>query len=353
MDKTNYKILFFINTPTSYQLDFFSELKKFCNLKIIFYSKNYTNYKFDIKKQKNFFFLEDKPQPIFQIKKIIYNFKPDFTIIGGYRLKYLNKIIQFTKANNKKYFFWLERINPAKKLKFKLVNYLIKNKVKKSDGLFCVGNIAKKNYRNFSNNVYNLPYSININKFRNKKKYFLNKKINFLFVGQLIERKGINIILNSLRNLNLSDKNKITFTIVGDGPYKKNIINLKKNFKFIKYKSFLNQKKLIPIFLKSDVFIFPSIFDGWGVAPIEAMASKMCIIISKNVGMTEILNKNRSKIINYSSQDLSSTMKNMIYSPSNIMKDGSDNYKLIKYSLCNVKYSTKYFLKYLKKIKKY
>ncbi len=56
MDKTNYKILFFINTPTSYQLDFFSELKKFCNLKIIFYSKNYTNYKFDIKKQKNFFF---------------------------------------------------------------------------------------------------------------------------------------------------------------------------------------------------------------------------------------------------------------------------------------------------------
>ena len=69
--------------------------------------------------------------------------------------------------------------------------------------------------------------------------------------------------------------------------------------------------------------------------------------------MTEILNKNRSKIINYSSQDLSSAMKNMIYSPLNIMKDGSDNYKLIKYSLCNVKYSTKYFLKYLKKKKKY
>ena len=128
MKNKKLKILFFINTPTSYLIDFFIELKKLCNLKIIFYSKYYKNYNFIIKKNKNFFFLEDNPNAITIIKKTIDNFNPDFTVIGGYRLKFINQIIESVKENNKKYIFWLERLNAKKSLKFKLVNYLIKKK---------------------------------------------------------------------------------------------------------------------------------------------------------------------------------------------------------------------------------
>ncbi len=350
MKNKKLKILFFINTPTSYQTDFFIELKKLCNLKIIFYSKYYKNYNFIIKKNKIFFFLEGNPNAISIIRKKIYNFNPDFTVIGGYRLKYINKIIELVEENNKKYIFWLERLNAANSLKFKLVNYLIKKKVKKSHGILSVGNDAKKNYRKFNKSIINLPYSINMDKFKKKKIFFVNNKINFLYVGQLIERKGINHILNAFSNLSDENKKKISLTIVGDGPFKKKIINILKYEKYISYKPFLNQKKLIPLFFKNDVFIYPSAFDGWGVAPTEAMASKMSLIVTKNVGMSEILNQKNSKIINYSNVELLKAIENTINIQSNIIREGNFNSKLIKSSLCNVKLSTKYFIKFLKKL---
>jgi glycosyltransferase involved in cell wall biosynthesis len=350
MKNKKLKILFFINTPTSYQIDFFIELEKLCNLKIIFYSKYYKNYNFVLKNQKNFFFLEKKSNAISTIKKIINNFNPDFTVIGGYRLKYIDQIIQLIIKNNKKYVFWLERLNAENSLKFRLVNYLIKKKVKKSHGILCVGNDAKINYQKFNKSVINLPYSINMDKFKRKKFFFINNKINFLYVGQLIKRKGINHILNAFNHLSDENKKKISLTIVGDGPYKKKIINLSKYEKYISYKPFLNQKKLIPIFFKNDVFIFPSIFDGWGVAPTEAMASKMSLIVTKNVGMSEILNKKKTKIINYSNAQLLKAIEKTINIQSNIVKEGNFNSKLIKSSLCNVKHSTKYFIKFLKKL---
>ena len=50
------KIIILLNTITPYQLNFFEELKKKVDLKIIFYSKNYDNYKFNFKKKKSHFF---------------------------------------------------------------------------------------------------------------------------------------------------------------------------------------------------------------------------------------------------------------------------------------------------------
>ncbi len=50
------KFIILINTVTPYQLNFFEELKKKVDLKIIFYSRNYDNYKFNFKKKKIIFF---------------------------------------------------------------------------------------------------------------------------------------------------------------------------------------------------------------------------------------------------------------------------------------------------------
>ena len=80
------------------------------------------------------------------------------------------------------------------------------------------------------------------------------------------------------------------------------------------------------------------------------MASKMSLIVTKKGGMSEILNKKKSKIINYSNVELLKAVENTINIQSNIIREGNFNSKLIKSSLCNVKHSTKYFLKFLKKL---
>ena len=340
------KIIFFINTITSYQDDFFTELNKYLDVKVFFYSKLYKNYNFKIKKKKNYYFLKKSKKNIIGFLKLS---DPDFIVLGGYRLSGANAIIKFCKKRNKKYFFWLERLNESQKLKFTIVKLLISTRIRDADGILAVGEKAKKFYKKFNSNVINLPYSINIKK-NIKKNYFNNKKINFVFVGQIIKRKGIDLLLNCFSNLNINEKNKITLSIVGNGLMKKFVKKAQKENEFINYYEFLDKKKLNLIYQRSDVFIFPSIFDGWGVAPLEAMNFSNSLIISNNVGMREIL-INRKQIVNISSNQVSQTIKKLINNKLLIKKSGTLNRLNILKSLCNVQNSSRHLFNYLRKIK--
>ncbi len=142
------KILIIINTITPYQLNFFDELNRKVKLNVIFHSKNYTNYDFNFKQKDYHFFLERKKNPVDFIKKLIFNFKPDLILIGGYRLKYNSKIIPLLKKNNIKYLYWLEKLNNENFLKYNLIKYLIGKKIKLSNGVLAVGNKAKKYIQN-------------------------------------------------------------------------------------------------------------------------------------------------------------------------------------------------------------
>ena len=214
-------------------------------------------------------------------------------------------------------------MNRLNLIKYKITNFLIKIICQGSTGIFSVGNDARNNYLKYHNSVFNLPYSINIHKFNKKKAFFKNDKVNFLFVGQLIKRKGIDLILKSFSMLSFKEKKKINLTIIGDGPYKEKIKKLTKKNKYLSYQNFLNRQKLVPIYGKNDVFIFPSTFDGWGVAPLEAMASSMSLILSKNVGMNEILKmRDGNEFVKCSPYQLLHSIKKLIKNRKKIVING-------------------------------
>ena len=87
------KILFIINTVTPYQLDFFNKLGKYVNLRVIFHSKKYSNYKFNFKQKKNHFFLSSQINQVEYFYNFINSFKPNLVIFGGYRLPHNFKFI--------------------------------------------------------------------------------------------------------------------------------------------------------------------------------------------------------------------------------------------------------------------
>ena len=194
------KIIFLVNTITSYQDNFYKTLSRIMNIKVIVLSKKYSNYKFKID-GKNYIFLDDIISPKKKITQVISNFKPKSIIFGGYRLKYSYYINKIIKENNIKSYYWLERLDGSKKLKLFLNKILLKKILKKATGILAIGNEAKKFYKKFNNNIINLPYSI---KFIDKivKPKINKKKIKFLFVGQLIKRKNIEIIINLLNTKN-------------------------------------------------------------------------------------------------------------------------------------------------------
>ena len=148
-----------------------------------------------------------------------------------------------------------------------------------------------------------------------------------------------------------SEKKKIILRIIGNGILQNKINSLKKKNNFIKYSKFKNKEDLIKIYSKSDVFIFPSRFDGWGVAALEAMSSAEFLIISKYVGMKEILGT-KNKITETSIQELLKAVKEVIKKKLIIEKVGRTNQKILKKSLSNIQNSTKHLFNFLNKINK-
>ena len=97
--------------------------------------------------------------------------------------------------------------------------------------------------------------------------------------------------------------------------------------------------------------VFPSIFDGWGVVPMEAMSKSLSLIISKNAGVSEILkNKKNGFTIIPNIKELHLSIKKCIQNPMLIKGQGSRNQKLISVSICNSDISSNYLTKKISKL---
>lgn len=115
-----------------------------------------------------------------------------------------------------------------------------------------------------------------------------NKK-QITFCGYLIKRKNINFIIDVASKIKERD---IVFNIIGDGPEKKSLKeyvktkNLEDKFIFWGY---LSEDNKIEILQQSDIFVFPSLMEGFGLAPVEAMACGLPTIVSDRGSLPEIV----------------------------------------------------------------
>ncbi len=226
----------------------------------------------------------------------------DIIWIHNLKIWYNLLIIIFAKILKKKVFardevhkFSKERNlfnNLFNKIFYKLINPFI-------DIFLAIGSMNRKYY--LENNVPKkkiilMPYVVDNKLFAPKKKITKNKRIQILFAGKLIKRKGIDILLKAITILNNKKnlKNKFDLTIVGDGVLKNSIQNYikKGNLKNIKLLSFKNELELSNLYQKSDIFIMPSYHEPWGLTVNEALASKNAIVCSDKVGSSYDLVKN-------------------------------------------------------------
>ena len=80
--------------------------------------------------------------------------------------------------------------------------------------------------------------------------------------------------------------------------------------KFVEYYRNPSKEKLVELYSKSDIFIFPSIVDGWGLTPIEAIACG-CIVVGSNVGVVYDLGKNEENMMISPPGDVDEMYKNI------------------------------------------
>jgi glycosyltransferase involved in cell wall biosynthesis len=115
----------------------------------------------------------------------------------------------------------------------------------------------------------------------------------FLFVGQIVPRKGLKTLLEACFILKSKGYSNYTLLVVGDGEQRLELeaylrdCNLSAQIKWV---GKVPYAQLGSYFQQSDVFVFPTYDDIWGMVLTEAMAFGKPVICSKGAGASEMVN---------------------------------------------------------------
>jgi GalNAc-alpha-(1->4)-GalNAc-alpha-(1->3)-diNAcBac-PP-undecaprenol alpha-1,4-N-acetyl-D-galactosaminyltransferase len=193
------------------------------------------------------------------------------------------------------------------------------------------------------------PSSYKKNTFKNTR-FSSDKRKIILSIGRLSKEKGFDILIRSIPYINYDN---FLVKIVGDGPEKKNLINLSKKLgvnKKIIFVGHKNENIISRYYLESSLFISPSYFEGFPNAVIESLSFNLPVICSDSYGgIKEILLDDKGGYIfkNSDFRDLSDKINLFFEDPDQFIKKTKFIKKHIsKFSLMNtVNNYEKVFLK--------
>ena len=106
-----------------------------------------------------------------------------------------------------------------------------------------------------------------------------------MFVGNIIKRKNVNLILEAKKQ----SKTDYELVIVGDGPLKKDLENKVKTENISDVRFLGSRRDVENIIPGCDVLVLPSFSESFGLVLIEALACEKAVIGSDVGGISEII----------------------------------------------------------------
>jgi glycosyltransferase involved in cell wall biosynthesis len=135
--------------------------------------------------------------------------------------------------------------------------------------------------------------------------------LNIVYLGAIIHRKGLALLLDAFSFVNSKRKDKIILHVIGGNTEEeyKDIIS-KKISEFnladdVIFHGWLKQDEIIEIFNSACVFVMPSYHENLPVSLIEAMSAGLVIIASKVGGIPEIVTEGFNGLL-FNSNDITS-----------------------------------------------
>ncbi len=164
------------------------------------------------------------------------------------------------------------------------------------------------------------------------KKISKDETIRFIFVGWLVKEKGLNELLNSIKDL--SQKYNFHFTFVGGGNMEKFVREYaeKNKLKNIELTGWINNFEVKEQLLKAHIFVLPSYSEGFPNALIESMSFGLPSICS-NVGAISdsvIDGLNGYLIEPKNENSLKIAMENYILNPEEVFQHSIETINILK-----------------------
>ncbi len=174
--------------------------------------------------------------------------------------------------------------------------------IKKADRLVVVSENTKKDLVKLCNvksdKIKVIYPGVDLEKFKEKssnqeyilEKYGIKRKY-FLYMGALRKNKNVDGIIKSYKKyLNYGGKNELVIAGGKNGEY----LNLKKLIKSLElegrviFTGYFPEEDKVSLYKNAEVFLMPSLYEGFGIPVIEAMAAGIPVITSKTSSLREI-----------------------------------------------------------------
>lgn len=210
---------------------------------------------------------------------------------------------------------------------------VLRSLLHKANGIVGMGRDAQAQYCSIIGRK--LP-SVSVPYFLDLKEFFAispreikadTEPVHFFIAAQMIRRKGFDVLQAACSQL---PEANWKLTIAGDGPLRS---GLERSFgaKFgrdtVQFLGHVSYKERAALFAEQHVFVFPSRWDGWGMAPVEAMAAGLPVISTNQVmSMREFIKEGENGFLvnSENSAALADRMRRFIHDPLKIYAMGRE-----------------------------
>lgn len=160
------------------------------------------------------------------------------------------------------------------------------------------------------------------------------KRPVFLYVGQVIQRKGIHFLLEACEQLKQRGYSHFTLLVGGDGPHRAELEAQCRDRQLedcVQWAGWVDYESLGSYFQIADAFVFPTLEDTWGMVVLEAMTFGKPVLSSKFAGASELVTHHENGYLfnpNHP-EEIANLMQQLIDNPNLIREMGEKSQQII------------------------
>lgn len=298
------KLTFWMNMPSFYQADLFRALLRTgkVDLRVIFTGRvsedrSKLGWKDDLNGYE-FEFLDEHNQVLHAVNKVR-RYYADTNIVGGlWAGKVTESVLVTLLALRSRYFIYSEAPDPRISLpifKRRLLKIIGGPLVRHAAGLLPISHFATAHFESYGAEdakVYPFGYFRSPQEVVEDNSHSAGREgTEILYVGQIVHRKGIDVLLSALEPLFAAEEN-LRLQLVGSGEMEGELMSWVRERNLsskVLFQGPVNPRKIMSEISQADLLVLPSRWDGWGIVVNEALMAGVPVIVSDMCGAADVV----------------------------------------------------------------
>jgi glycosyltransferase involved in cell wall biosynthesis len=166
---------------------------------------------------------------------------------------------------------------------------------KRALGMLAVSHFAEQFYTQMGfdgDRVYPFGYfQTGHNRAESAERLAVPERTEVIFVGQLIPRKGVDLLLEAMRPL-FDDFPALLLSVIGDGSDAQALQDRARTLRTadrVNFEGAVSSDMIQSRLASADVLVLPSRWDGWGMVVNEALSAGVPVIVSDRCGAADLV----------------------------------------------------------------